>query len=304
MPPSPAMSRLLERLRSHPSDDNLTLEDHRRSFATMNEAFTVPDDVRVTPVDIDGVAGEWLEVGETQSTRALLYLHGGGYVIGSAATHRETVARLARALDAKALTVDYRLAPEHPCPAAVEDAVTAYSWLLASGPEQILVAGESAGGGLVASMLVTARQRGLPPPACAVVVSPWTDLSLGGDSYRVHQDDPLAGRAVLERFSDWYLAGRDPRDPLASPLFADLSGLPPFFVTASTTEPFRDDAQGLVRALRRAGGNAELQWVEGAAHAWPLFPHLPETLATQESIREFTDRILSRSGPEPGQVVT
>ena len=185
-----------------------------------------------------------------------LYLHGGGYVIGSPKTHRELARRLSTETGGSILVVDYRLAPENPFPAAVEDAVSAYCWLLETGrePEALSIAGDSAGGGLAVATLVSLKDQGIPLPSCGVCISPWVDLEVIGESMstRAHLD-PMIQRDGLVTMGQTYLNGADPRSPLAAPMYADLSGLPPLLIQVGTRETLYDDAIRLACQAVQAG---------------------------------------------------
>ena len=218
-----------------------------------------------------GPAGSQSEAG---AGAAMLYLYGGGYMLGSPASRRKTAGHLAVAAGVRVLVPTYRLAPEHPFPAAVEDAVQAYRWLLEQGvaPSRLVVAGDSAGGGLALATLLAARDRGLPMPAGVVALSPWVDLTCGGDSMDDRpQADLECARAGLLEMAAWYLAGADPRDPLASPVFADLSRLPPILCLAGGDEVLLDDSIRLVRAAGIAGTDATLVIAAGMQHVYPIW---------------------------------
>jgi acetyl esterase/lipase len=198
------------------------------------------------------------------------------------------VSQLAVATAARVLSVDYRLAPEHPFPAAVHDATGAYSWLLDQGvdPATVALGGDSAGGGLTVAALLAAKERGLPMPAAAVCISPWVDLTLSSPSVdRNAATDPEVTRTQLARWADLYLAGADPKDPLASPVFGDHAGLPPLLIHAGTAEAIEDDAVHLAVAAREAGVPVTLELYEDMIHVWHAFaPGLPEATATIERL--------------------
>jgi monoterpene epsilon-lactone hydrolase len=229
--------------------------------------------------------------------RALLYLHGGGYVICSPDTHREMVAHLAKASGCRVLLLDYRLAPEFPFPAAVEDAVAAYRWLLAQGypARGLAVAGDSAAGGLTVAALVVLRYLGLPMPGAAVCFSPWTDLACTGETLASKaSEDPIVSLPLLEQLAQTYLAGADPRSPLASPLYADLWGLPPLLVQVGTAETLLDDSRRLADRCREAGVEVSLEEWEGMPHVWHFFvSFLPEA---QQAIARAGEFLRQRLG--------
>jgi acetyl esterase/lipase len=204
----------------------------------------------------------------------ILYLHPGGYAVGSVNGHRHVAAAYSRAAAARVLAIDYRLAPEHPHPAAVEDAVTAFSHLVDSGTpaSEIAIVGESAGGGLALAALVALRDAGGPQAACGIAVSPWTDLTLSGDSMDANAaEDVVNSRAMLGGLAMMYLSGIDPRTPLASPLYADLTALPPVLVMAGSTEVLLDDATRFVGRAGEAGVDATLNIAQGMPHIWTFF---------------------------------
>ena len=216
---------VLELLRGIDLDD-MTVTERRAATASVAQA---PAGTHLAAADAGGVPAEWVTAGVADG-RVVMYLHGGAYQLGSPATLRHLVALLSAAAQARAFSVDYRLAPEHPFPAAVDDAVAAYRWLLAAGhdPASIAIAGDSAGGGLTLATLVALRDSGDRLPAAAVAMSPWTDLALTGESLRTRADaDVMITPAGMQQTATLYLAGADPRHPYASPLYADLHGLPP-----------------------------------------------------------------------------
>ncbi|MFF4471909.1 alpha/beta hydrolase [Streptomyces sp. NPDC001599] len=257
-------------LRSAPhSETPPTIDEQRDGFAT---AMTrpVPDGVVIRRTVLGGRPALELEPDTAADRGRLLYLHGGGYVIGSPDTHAGLVGELALRAGLRATSVDYRLAPEHPFPAAVDDGLAAYRELLATGsdPRDIVVAGDSAGGGLSIATLLAARAAGLPQPAAAVLFSPWVDLTLSGGSIRSKEDaDPIFTEADVRAYADLYVGAGDRAFPLASPVFGDLSGLPPLLVQAGANEVLLDDA---VRLAGRAGADD----VEVTLEVGPGLPHV------------------------------
>lgn len=208
------------------------------------------------------------------SPPTVLYLHGGGYRVGSALAYRAYGSRLAAATGAEVVLPDYRLAPEHPFPAAVDDALAVYRWLLehrSVEPGRLVVAGDSAGAGLTVSLLVAAREQGLGLPAGAIAISPWSDLANGGASFESNAGlDQLFSLDAAREAADTYLQGVDPTEPLASPVHADLAGLPPLHVMVGGHEVLLDDANALVGAARAAGVDATLSVHPGQSHVWHL----------------------------------
>ena len=232
----------------------------------------------------------------------VLHFHGGGYLIGSAKGSLEYASRLAAAVGGACYTVDYRLAPEHPYPAAIDDAVSAYRALLARGipASSILLSGESAGGGLAVALALVLRTAGNPLPAGILAVAPFTDLTLSGPSVRAFNgDDPAANRDLLTFMGASYFQGHEPTDPLVSPLFGDLTGLPPLFVTATQGEVLLNDATRLAERAEKAGVDVTLRLVEDSVHVYTIFPFLPETRATMDEVANWARHNLRRNDTQP-----
>jgi monoterpene epsilon-lactone hydrolase len=255
--------------------DRMSIAERRAAMAAV--ASDPPAGTIVEPVDANGVPAEWVAASGVTGRRVLLYLHGGGYQIGSPATLRRMVTLLSAPLAARVLSVDYRLAPEHPFPAAVDDAVAAYRWLLAGGtdPATVALAGDSSGGGLALATLVALRDAGEPMPAAAFAISPWTNLALTGESLRTRaaaevmlQPDGIPETAAL------YLAGADPRHPYASPLYADLRGLPPLLIHVGDAEVVLDDSTRFAARAREAGVDVTLEVWDEMPHVWHAFAGL------------------------------
>lgn len=267
-------------LTSRPQPENPPPADMREGFEKLGQFLPVPDDAAVEKVDVDGVPSEWVLAAGASADRVVLYLHGGGYVIGSLNTHRRLACDLSAAADARVLLIDYRMGPEDPFPAAVEDAVKAYNWLLTQGiaSSAIAISGDSAGGGLTMATLVSLRDQGIALPSCAVPISPWVDLEGVGDSMtRNEAVDPMVRKPGLLRMADFYLNGADAKNPLASPLHADLSGLPPLLIQVGTRETLLDDSRRLHDKALAAGVNSSLEEAGGMIHVWHLFaPMLSE----------------------------
>jgi monoterpene epsilon-lactone hydrolase len=267
-----------------------TVEEQRAGINAMAAMNPLPTDVQCTKVDVAGVPGEWINAPGVDTSRVVLYLHGGGYVIGSIDSHRELVARMSRASGARALAIDYRMAPENPFPAAVDDAVAAYRWLLAQGvaPAGIAIAGDSAGGGLTIATLVALKQAGVPLPAAGVCFSPWVDLEGIGESMTARDGlDPMVHRDMLVGMASTYLHGADPRTPLAAPLYADLSGLPPLLIQVGTAETLFDDSTRIAARATAAGVDVTLEECNDMFHVFQLFAMLPEARAATDRAGTF-----------------
>ncbi|MDA1100857.1 MAG: alpha/beta hydrolase [Proteobacteria bacterium] len=269
------------------------LAETRAALSHLEKALPVPGDARIALVDAGGVAAEWVSAPavETAAGKALLYLHGGGYVYCGPGTHRLLAYNLSAATGMPCLLAAYRLAPEYPYPAAVEDAVAAYGWLLAQGyqADRLAVAGDSAGGGLTLATMLRLQQLGLPLPAAIACLSPWTDLTMAGASIvgKVAAD-PLVQPADLERCASWYLGKGDRTAPLASPLFGDLAGLPPLLIQVGSEEILLDDASRLAARATAAGVTVDYQCWDQMFHVWQLYaPMLSEGRDAIASVGEF-----------------
>jgi acetyl esterase/lipase len=250
------------------------LRERRQRLDALGEHYSLPPDVRVETADANGVKAEWTSTKEADPHSVIMYLHGGGYIAGSLNSHRHMVAQAGREARSQTMALDYRLAPEHPFPAAVEDAVAGYRYLLSRGfaAARIAIAGDSAGGGLTIALLVSLRDAGLPLPACAWCVSPWVDLEGGGASMAGKASvDPMVQRVYLIELAAAYLGGADPRTPLAAPLYADLRGLPPMLIQVGSAETLLDDAIRLAGAAGAADVRVRLEVWPDMIHVWHLF---------------------------------
>lgn len=264
-----AVRRMLA-ARPRPAD----LAERRQRLDDLSAPYRMPADVRIEPVIADDVPAEWTSTPGADPAYILLFLHGGGYISGSIASHRHMIAQAGREAGVRTLALGYRLAPEHPFPAALEDTISGYRWLLAHGfaPERIAIAGESAGGGLAIAALVSLRDAGVPLPACAWLSSPWMDLEMSGGSMATKAAvDPLIQKPYLTELAGLYLNGADPRTPLASPLHANLRGLPPMLIQVGSAETLLDDAVRLAGAAGEADLRTTLQVWPDMIHAWHLF---------------------------------
>ena len=259
------------------------LADRRERLDAVFGQFPLAEGARAETVDAGGVPAEWTVTPSADPSRVILYIHGGGYVSGSIASHRSMVSELGRVAGARTLALDYRLAPEHPFPAACEDVLKGYRFLTDSGidPRRIVLAGDSAGGGLTMATLVWLRDAGAPLPAGGFVISPWVDLRNDSPSMTEKAAvDPIISKAYLDEIGGAYLAGTDPGTPRASPLFADLRGLPPALIQVGTAETLLDDATRLAARIGAADGRAMLSTWPGMIHVWHLFhPRLHEARA-------------------------
>ena len=292
MASTPELEQVIALVKGRAIDESQgATEGRRRSFEQMVDGFSIDVPATYKRVNAGDVTAEWVTAEGAPESRVVLYLHGGGYIIGSTRTHRPLMAELSRASSARVLGLDYRLAPEHPFPAPIEDAVAAYRWLLNEGydPARIAVAGDSAGGGLTVAALVQIRYVGLPMPGAAVCISPWVDMEGLGESMETRADaDPMVGKEGLLLSAKTYLGGSDPRAPLAAPLYADLRGLPPTLIQVGDAEVLLDDSTRLAGIAREAGVHVEMDVWDDMIHVWHLFaPILPEGRQALSQAGEF-----------------
>ena len=285
------IKQVREMIASLPDWSTMDVPATRAFYEQLGQQFPVPEGVSIEATDAGGVKAEWVRAPECRTDAVLLYVHGGGYVIGSPASHRHQVAALSQATGIAALSLDYRCAPEHPFPAAVDDAVSAYQSLLQAGiaPNRIVIGGDSAGGGLTVATLLALRERGLPQAAAGVCISPWVDLTMTAESYTTKAGvDPIVTGDGVIGMAQAYLQGQDAQTPLASPLFADLSGLPPLLIQVGTDEVLLDDAEKLAAKAKAAGVNVTLEVWDEMIHVWHFFyPLLSEGREAIARIGEF-----------------
>ena len=268
------LDSLITLLRSRPAPEKPDVADSRTRYEKMAVLLGGAPDAKVEKVDAGGVPAEWVAAPGFDAERAVLYLHGGGYAIGSLNTHRRMAYDISAACGARVLVIDYRLAPEHPFPAAVDDAAKAWRWLLQQGlkPGRLAIAGNSAGGGLTIATLVNLRDLKLALPACAVAISPWVDLEGVGTSMSARSaQDPMVQKAGLLWMADMYLKGQNAKTPLAAPLHADLKGLPPVLVQVGSAETLLDDATRIAEKMHSAGVEVKLSVWPNQLHVFPFF---------------------------------
>lgn len=255
----------------------------------------IPEGVEVKPESIDGIPAEWLIPLEADSQKVIMYVHGGGYVAGSCSDHRGFISKFAKNTGVINLVYEYRLAPEHPYPAALEDSVKVYQWLLDKGysSNNILIAGESAGGGLTLAILLALKERKLRMPTAAVAISPWADLTCSSESYRTKNKVSLAPLNSWLVFSKHYCGTNDPANPLISPLFGDLKGLPPLLINAGTDDELYEDGEKFALKAQKAGVPVLFRKGEGQVHCYPLLaPMFPEASEAMNEIVGFVKQHL------------
>ena len=265
-----AALREMMALRPRPTD----IGERRAGFDAFAKAFPTAGDIVTEKVTANGVLAEWTQAPGADKSRAVLYVHGGGYVIGSLDSHRHVASEIARDTGGRTLALHYRLAPEHPFPAPIEDTLAGYRYLLAQGlkPENIAIAGDSAGGGLVVAALVAIRDAGLPQPACGWCISPWVDMEgIGGTMTSLAGVDPMVQKEPLLDMARMYLGGADPRSPLAAPLYANLRGIAPLLIQVGAAETLLDDATRLASVAGAADVPVTLEVWPEMIHVWHLF---------------------------------
>lgn len=266
------IQKLRALLASRPAADDLA--GRRRNMDANAKTFPLDPAITVEAVSAGGVPAEWTVSPGADVGRVVLYLHGGGYVFGSILSHRHLVAEIGRQAGVRTLALDYRLAPEHPFPAPIEDSLAAYRFLLDSGipAARIALAGDSAGGGLVVAALVAIRDAGLPQPACGWVISPWVDMeALGGSFVSQAGLDPIVSRTAILEIAAMYLNGADPRSPLASPIYADLRGIAPLLIQVGAAETLLDDATQLAGRAGAVDVPVRLEVWPEMVHVWHVF---------------------------------
>ncbi len=265
--------------------------EYRSNFAQKQAPFM--KQVRIEPVDVDGVSAEWQTVPAAVEDKVILYFHGGGYIMGSPNFGRIISVRLGLATKMRILSIDYRLAPEHPYPQGLEDCISSYKWLLSTGihPKNIIISGDSAGGYFTLITLVKLRNEGIPLPAGAIVFSPATDMAKAGESIiKNAPTDPILADLGIYWWVECYLAGADPVSPDVSPLYADLKGLPPLLIQASTSEMLYDDARLFFNRAKKEGVDVTLQTWDATLHVFQYFD-LPESREAFFKTGKFVERL-------------
>jgi monoterpene epsilon-lactone hydrolase len=272
-------------------DFNTSIEKFREQCEKGARKYSqIPDNLTIQEDSIDGMKAEWIIPENSNPDKVILYVHGGGYVSGSCNDHRGFVAKFAKYCGYKNLTYEYRLAPEHVFPAALDDSIKAYEWLLSKGfiSENIIIAGESAGGGLCLSLLLALKENKIALPAAAVAISPWTDLSCSSDSYKTKRKVSVAPFNSWNVFSKYYVGNNSPALPLISPLFGNLAGLPPIFLNAGVDDELFDDAEKYYLKAKEAGVDITFRSGTDMVHCYPLLAgFFPEATVALDEICEF-----------------
>jgi acetyl esterase/lipase len=296
-PPFPSVEEVAQGLTEEHKE---IIAARRARMERMARRAGPPKEARFERVDAGGVPAAWVSTPEAKQDQAILYLHGGGYYAGSLTTHQALAANISLEADARVLLVDYRLAPEHPFPAAVEDATQAYRWLLRRGlpPERMAVAGDSAGGGLAVAAMLEWKASGEPLPAAGVCLSPWFDLALTGESIETKASvDPILRPSDMP-FAAWcYLRSADPKTPTASPLYGDLTGLPPILVQVGRDEILLDDSRRFTERGRQMGVSVRLDIWDEMIHVWHAYSRfVPEARKAIAAIAEFLKATWGQTG--------
>ncbi|MCS6935324.1 MAG: alpha/beta hydrolase [Chitinophagales bacterium] len=272
----------------------------RRGFEKLVSRWNTPlRGFDYLPENADGIPGEWIIPAGAEKSVVLLYFHGGGYFSGSFVTHRALVSHIAKLANVAALNVNYRLAPEHPYPAAIEDCVRVYQWLMREknyAPQQIVLGGDSAGGGCVINTLVWLRDHNMPLPRCAFALSPWLDMTLSGESYQTKKDiDPMLRAEAMPMVRDFYLQGADPKSPYASPIFHPLHGLPPLYIQVGEEEILLSDSATFANKAKAEGSPVELEIFPKMFHVFNAFWRLlPKAREANKKIARFIRQNLAR----------
>ena len=272
----------------------MTIAQYRAS-GEQNARFSnrIPKDVVVEPFDLDGIHAEWITPPDADSNKVVLHLHGGGYVTGGINSHQAMCVLMAQTLKLKVLLPEYRLAPEHPFPAALDDALKTYRWLLAQGykSSNIIVSGDSAGGGLALATALSLRDNKEPLPAVVICISPWADLTHTGQSHITNAEaESILTTNVLKEWSLAYTAENNLRNPLVSPIYADFHNFPPLLIQVGSDEVLLDDARTLANKAKADGVDVTLKIWAGMFHAWPLLGGMiPESKNAFEEVRQFVD---------------
>jgi acetyl esterase/lipase len=285
-------------LRSFFKESRPILSQNRARIERTAELFRVPADVGVEKINLDGIPALWIRPAGVDKTRVMLYLHGGGYVTGSPNGHLMMCVPMAQTLQMNVLLPAYRLAPEHPFPAAVDDARKAYRWLLGQGfqPEKIVIAGDSAGGGLSLTTTLALRDAGEPLPAAVVAISPWTDLTHAGQShFTLAEPEAVLKTDVLKEWALLYAGdAANLVNPLVSPIFADFHGFPPLMIQAGSEEVLLDDSRLLAEKARAEGVSVTLKVWDGLWHVWHALGDLiPESRMAFDEISQFVEQVLA-----------
>jgi epsilon-lactone hydrolase len=271
------LKNIIAAKRNNPYTENKTIDQLRKETGTAGALIPLPDNTKFKRILAGNVYAEWITCGDVDIDKIFMFIHGGGYYRGSIAATRATVARISAEAKVRCLSIEYRLAPEHPFPAAVDDTYTAYNWLLKEGinPKNIIVSGQSAGGGLCLALLLKIKENNGFQPKGAVAISPWTDLSQSGKTMITNANiDPVISKQYLDRMANLYLSKTPNISPLASPLYGDLSGLPPLLVQVGSAETLLDDSKRFVERAKEAKVDVQIEVWQDMFHGWHGSAHI------------------------------
>jgi monoterpene epsilon-lactone hydrolase len=271
------LKNIIAAKRNNPYTENKTIDQLRKETGTAGALIPLPDNTKFKRILAGNVYAEWITCGDVDTDKIFMFIHGGGYYRGSIAATRATVARISAEAKVRCLSIEYRLAPEHPFPAAVDDTYTAYNWLLKEGinPKNIIVSGQSAGGGLCLALLLKIKENNGFQPKGAVAISPWTDLSQSGKTMITNANiDPVISKQYLDRMANLYLSKTPNISPLASPLYGDLSGLPPLLVQVGSAETLLDDSKRFVERAKEAKVDVQIEVWQDMFHGWHGSAHI------------------------------
>ena len=271
------LKNIIDAKRKNLYTENKTINQLREETRTAGALIPLPDNTKFERILAGNVYAEWITCGEVDTDKAFMFIHGGGYYRGSIAATRATVARISAEAKVRCLSIEYRLAPEHPFPAAIDDTYTAYNWLIKEGlnPKNIIVSGQSAGGGLCLALLLKIKENNGIQPKGVVALSPWTDLSQSGKTMITNANtDPVISKKYLDRMANLYLSQTPSITPLASPLYGDLSGLPPMLVQVGSAETMLDDSKRFVERAKEAKVDVQIEVWEDMFHGWYGSAHI------------------------------
>ncbi len=271
------LRNIIEIKRKNPYSEKKTIDQLRKETENTTALIPLPKSTKYKNVKVENIEAEWITCGDIDKNKVFLFMHGGGYYRGSVATSRAVVARISKEAKVKCLSIDYRLAPEYPFPAAIDDTFLTYKWLLNEGvdPQNIIVSGQSAGGGLCLALLLKIKENNFSQPLGAVALSPWTDLSQTGKTMVTNKkNDPIISKKYLDRFAKLYFPNSNNMSHLASPIIGELSGLPNMLIQVGSAETMLDDSKRFYEKAKKANVNAKFEIWEDMFHGWHSYAHI------------------------------
>ena len=289
------LKSIIEAKRKNPYTENKTIDQLRKETEIAGSLIPLPKNIKYKRVVAGNIHAEWITCGEVDENKIFMFMHGGGYYRGSVAATRATVARISAEAKVKCLSIEYRLAPEYPFPAAIDDTYSAYEWLINEGicPKQIIVSGQSAGGGLCLALLLKIKENNISQPLGAVALSPWTDLSQSGKTMIKNKNiDPVISKQYLDRFAKLYFPDLNNMSHLASPIIGDLSGLPNMLIQVGSAETMLDNSTRFYEKAKKANVNVKLEIWENMFHGWHSNAHiLKDAENAIKKIGEFCNKL-------------